>query len=399
MQNMTFPLCFSLFLCDFAAMFELIVTSIPMFVCGFLSLQFLLCLCRRRDSLMVWLLLWSLVATALYACHFIFFNRLMSWLPISDSVYVLCNLSVYPLYLVYLYKLTDERSPSGALQAVSAVYGVLALLVAVLVAVAYGAMTPTEQQQFFAFYLYGADHLISTGTPYVQMILHNACKVLFAAGVVLTIIVGGRRMKRFNTMVDQLYADTDDKSLSDLSNLLIIFLVVALMSLIVNFIGRLWFVSEQGGVRLWLTIPSLLFSILLCAIGWMGQEQRFSIRDMVSYAPSAEEDSLEIGKMQSVASDFVTLMDNEQLYLQPDLRLDVVVKLMGSNRTYLQQALNEQLGMTFSEYVNRRRIEYACRLIARNANISRQEIATICGYNSPATFYRIYKKYAVEGLV
>jgi len=216
---------------------------------------------------------------------------------------------------------------------------------------------------------------------------------------VLTVYVGGRRLKRYNEMVDQFFADTDDKSLRGLTNLLIAFLVVAVVSLVVNFLGRQWFVPDAGETPWLLMVPSVAFSVLLCAIGYLGLQQQFTVADMTVELAAPESSISEFSSELSVADAFVQLMDRERLFLEPDLRLDTVVKRMNTNRTYLLQALNRQLGMSFTEYVNRRRIEYACRLMTRNPNITRQEVATLCGYNTSATFYRNYHKYAVDGLI
>ena len=52
------------------------------------------------------LLLWAVTATLLYAGHFVFFNRITSEISASDTIYVVCNLLVYPLYLYYITMLT-----------------------------------------------------------------------------------------------------------------------------------------------------------------------------------------------------------------------------------------------------------------------------------------------------
>ena len=44
-------------------------------------------------------------------------------------------------------------------------------------------------------------------------VVHHAGKVLFAVGVVVTLWVGTRRVRRYNRLVDSLYADTDNRRL------------------------------------------------------------------------------------------------------------------------------------------------------------------------------------------
>ena len=89
----------------------------------------------------------------------------------------------------------------------------------------------------------------------------------------------------------------------------------------------------------------------------------------------------------------VKLIEGKKLFLQYDLRLDDVAGMLGTNRTYLIYALNEGNGMSFREYVNRLRITYAKQLMAENPELSKSQIATMCGYNTPSSFYRNWKKY------
>ena len=86
-------------------------------------------------------------------------------------------------------------------------------------------------------------------------------------------------------------------------------------------------------------------------------------------------------------------MDSEKLYLQQDLKLDDIVKLLGTNRTYLLNAIKSELNMSFSEYVNKLRIRHAERLMANHPELSKQEIAHQSGYNTLSSFYRNLKLY------
>lgn len=380
-------------------MFESVLISMPMFVCGVLTLELLFTLRGRWCDVRVWLLLWAAVATVLYACHYLFFSRVLWSLPLSDSIYVACNLAVYPLYLVYIYKLTDRRPLSSWLRWGGAAYVLASLSLLAMVTTFYACMTAEELRTFFSHYLYHPQRFRLTGLPAAQALAHDACKVVFAVGVVATVVIGAGRIRRFNRLVDQLYADTDGKSLRSLQAMLAGFLLTAAVSLLVNVLGRQWFIGPHNATCLWLMASSVVFSVLLCAIGWIGLGQQFSIAD-IGNAPL--EDDLppgDDGKMETVVADFVRLMDKEHLYLQPNLRLDTVVRHMNTNRTYLLAALAGKLGMTFTEYVNRRRVEYANTLIARNPDLTRQEVAMACGYNSASTFYRNYRKYAGKALI
>lgn len=369
----------------------------PMFVCGVLALQLVFSLGKRYEVSKAWLLVWAVTATILYACHFVYFRHLTTLLPLTDGIYVVCNMAVYPVYLVYLYVLTDERKPGISLRMTAIAYVLLAVLCSGAVMALYTMMSGDELQQFFTHYLYHTNRSQLSGLSKLQAITHDVCKSLFAIGVFMAVIIGGRRLKRYNLMVDQLYADTEDRSLRGLTTMLVWFLVTAMLSLLANALGRQWFVPDNSWGFVWLSLSSVAFSVMLCGVGVMGLQRQFSVKDIAIESAPAEQLPSRSERLQAVAEEFVALMDKDQLYLQPDLRLDTVVKMMNTNRTYLLQALGGQMGVTFTEYVNRRRIEHACRMLERQPGMRRLDVATACGYSSLVTFYRNYKKYAADG--
>lgn len=56
-------------------------------------------------------------------------------------------------------------------------------------------------------------------------------------------------------------------------------------------------------------------------------------------------------------------MEQDRLYLNTDLSLREVSSAIGSNMKYVSLYLNKMLGLSFYEYVNKYRVEYACKLI------------------------------------
>ena len=87
------------------------------------------------------------------------------------------------------------------------------------------------------------------------------------------------------------------------------------------------------------------------------------------------------------------VMSDEQLYLLPDLKVDDVARRLGTNRRYVQQAMNEELGMTFSEYVNRLRVDYAERVLQQEPGITVEELGQRAGYATKSTFYRNFARF------
>ena len=98
-------------------------------------------------------------------------------------------------------------------------------------------------------------------------------------------------------------------------------------------------------------------------------------------------------KGKSLRERIEVLMNEQQLYLQPQLKLTDVVTALGSNRNYVYQAINVEMGKSFSEYVNCLRIEHAKKLIRSHPDLSFAEVASQSGFASQISFYRNFRHF------
>ena len=76
------------------------------------------------------------------------------------------------------------------------------------------------------------------------------------------------------------------------------------------------------------------------------------------------------------------------------ITLDELARSFGYEKTYLSKIFNSLLGMYLREYLNRYRIAMVNMERKQSAETSLWEIAERCGFESPNTFYRAYKKYS-----
>jgi AraC-like DNA-binding protein len=83
----------------------------------------------------------------------------------------------------------------------------------------------------------------------------------------------------------------------------------------------------------------------------------------------------------------------EDLYKNPDLKLNELAKKINISGHQLSQLLNDNLGKSFAAYLNEYRINEACSLIANNKSIKLEAIGYEVGFNSKSTFYTAFKKH------
>ena len=102
------------------------------------------------------------------------------------------------------------------------------------------------------------------------------------------------------------------------------------------------------------------------------------------------ESELEIWKAK-----ILKLMQDEKLYLQPELNLSDIANRLKTNISVLSGVVNNAFGKNFNDFVNEYRVkEFQERIqLPENKNITLLGVAFDCGFNSKATFNRSFKKF------
>lgn len=87
-------------------------------------------------------------------------------------------------------------------------------------------------------------------------------------------------------------------------------------------------------------------------------------------------------------------MEQDQLYLNPALNLNLVVNHSGLSQKVISTVLNQYMNMSFNDFVNLYRVE-AFKQKIKDPNMQRftiKGIASDCGFSSLATFQRVFKQ-------
>jgi AraC-like DNA-binding protein len=368
-------------------MLTILLAFLPLAVCSFWSIALLLEYAAKRTEVLCRLLVFMLVATLLYLGHFVYFVRALWLMPFVDTLYVMCNLSVYPLFLFYVMQLTKGRvGPRWRLMLLPA------LVAGVVSSALYLLMDDAGRSNFVDSYLYKSAPMGTAPLAHAAAVVHNVCKVVFAVLVVVTFWYGDRCLSAYRREVDLAYADTEGRTLQPIRGLFLLFVVTSVVSFFFNILGRRFFIDSE-----WLlAVPSLLFSSLLFGLGYVGRRRMFSYADLrpVDITEPAEPLGTDVQpRIEEVAREIEKLMDEERFYLNFDLHVEDVARKLGTNSKYVSLALNQIVGVTFSDYVNRRRIAYACELQRQQPELPMTEIARRSGYTAMASFYRNMKRW------
>jgi AraC-like DNA-binding protein len=123
-----------------------------------------------------------------------------------------------------------------------------------------------------------------------------------------------------------------------------------------------------------------------------GRYAAFESATRLLIAEIAETNPLVFQKPNKKNSLVCEILQYAEQNLQADLRLQAVAKKFGYSHEYLSRITHKYLGENWNACVNRLRVRRADALLKAESERSVLEIAYACGFDSPNTFYRAYKK-------
>lgn len=366
---------------------------LPFMVCSMWALHLLLDYLLNRSAVTFRLLVFCLTAVVLYAGHAVFFLHFNNLIPVTDTLYGMANLAVYPMYFLYIVQLTQGRLlPRHWLTLLPSV------LCGVLYAVLYACMDEAETLDFIEKYIYQESFTQMSSIGVALAWTHQFFKLVFLWNVMLIGWLGFKHLHNFEHRMAQMYADLEGRTLRPVHVMLMVFVFASLLSSVSIVVGRQFF---QESVSL-LAIPSVVFSIMLYLVCYIGSRSMFSFADFQAEHRQEIHDDLDeavetdeemTSKIALLARQIEELMTKEEFYLKPDLRVSDVAEKLGTNVKYISMAFNRVIGATFSDYVNCRRISHANELHHHQPNLSMTEVAHRSGYDSMQSFYRNQKKW------
>ena len=341
------------------------IISLPMMVCLFWFIFFLTRFFRSNDEPRIkWtIVLFYLASTVLYTNHWLYFSGAET--HVGAWLYFIANLSVYPLYFMYLRALTRTRSTWDNY----ALFIPTAIIAVLFPTNLHYEWISQEELIFFA-------------------------RVCFAIQVIWVWVRGFRLLHATQQRLDNTYTDDRSFLLRPAHTLLIFIGITAVVSTLLNLLGR-----DVFDGSLLVAIPAVLMSVLLFSLGYVAahtflpketvaQEEEEEEEDRARRATTAETDELLVR--------ITTALREDKLFTNPNLTIQDLATAIGSNRTYVSACINRRSNFSFSQLVAQYRVEHAKTILADPKYSSDHEAITdaiaLSGFTSDQTFYRVFKE-------
>ena len=340
------------------------IISLPMMVCLFWLIFFLTRMFRSDNEprIKIAILLFYFASTVLYTNHWLYFSDQST--PMGAYTYLLANLSVYPIYYMYLRALTRTRATWD---------NYVLFLPAALTAIIFPI------------------HLHFAWLEQAHLLL--IARICFAIQVVWVWICGFRLLRATQQRLDNTYADNRSFLLQPTHTLLVLIGITAVASTLLNILGR-----DTFDGSLLVCIPAVLMSILLFSLGYIAAH---TILPKETVAQEEEEEEVKARRATTAETDELmykigTAMREQQLFTNPHLTIQDLASAVGSNRTYVSNCINRCTGYSFSQYVARYRVEHAQQVLLSPQYTSDHDAIAdaiaLSGFASDQTFYRLFKE-------
>lgn len=173
-------------------------------------------------------------------------------------------------------------------------------------------------------------------------------------------------------------------------------------------VGRLSQEQADGSkaVWLWMTIAALLLTAAALLI-ILYRKRRPTETIGMGAAPiteaaetgEEEEEAEESDKTNNgieLMSQISQLMEQEQLYLDSDLKLADLATRLHTNRNAVSACINSQRGYSFSQFISNYRVEHAKQLLRQHPDMKMTEVWMQSGFTTESSFFRAFK--AATGL-
>ena len=325
------------------------------------------------------------IACLLFFSHLLYFLPLPGWYHYADPFYHLFSLLVYPIYYVYIRLLTVDRVFDWKKHGV---YFLPALLLFLLYLAGVLLMTKDEHLDYLYRLLLSGEKL--RGIFLYQKSVYLTCRVVFIIQGLVYMWLSIRLVAANKKNVQNYYANTSADNLDKIYWLNISLFVTIVFGIILSLIGKENFVSDEKS----LILPSVIFSVTLFVIGWLGNIQRAVLTESGDQFqdPVIEriEEEYEPDHLEDIRKKIKLLFDEGKIFLNKDLTIWEVARVVGTNRTYVSSVINNDFKQNFSSFVNSYRVKHAKMLQGNNPDISKQDLAEMSGFGSQVSMKRAF---------
>ena len=253
----------------------------------------------------------------------------------------------------------------------------------------------------FPFYSQSADAklalLLGTGSRNVPSYLFISILYLYTLQTIGYIIITSRMLSKYEKTYKEESANTKVISIEWLRTL--IYILIAFLA--IDFIiGTSFMITKSNNDNYgYASIITVSLFIYFIAYNLILHPNRVFVKTTANIEDQKEptkykNSSLEVPESEEIENRLRNIMSKDKPYLNEELKISDLAKMVQVSSHKLSQVLNQNYQQSFYHFINHHRIqEVQKQLLEENTHqITIQTIALQCGFNSNASFYRVFKQ-------
>lgn len=368
-------------------MIETIAILSPIFVSLLWALIFIFSF-SRENKLNLLLALFMISAFLLYLSHGLFYetNHLIYFK--IEPIYLITNLSVYPLYYLYIRFLTvDQRFKKEHY-----CHFIPALVIG-LSSFIIGLLMNSDERIFYVEefqYHRNFEAFRSYSASWIRMAIFLLSRIIFIYQVFYALLKGILLIQQHEDRILNSYSNKKGKSLFWVKFMTISFLLTSCVSIVLAIIGRNRFVESKE----LLIVPSMVFSAMIFLIGFQGNRLR-----PIPVKCAGDRNLTANGRTRGEMKEkLINLFQDDKIFKNPELKICDISDSIKEDSSNISRLINDEFKVNFCDFVNQYRISVAKTMLldATDKQLTMSEIAREAGFVSVESFIRVFKEY--EGM-
>ncbi len=195
-------------------------------------------------------------------------------------------------------------------------------------------------------------------------------------------------IRRYNKSLTLYYSEVESLRRNWYYRIMTILVFLEMSYFIAGFLCDRYAVDTATRCLIFLSYDVMCSVVLGIFVNFMLRIKEEDDGEDAAATPSGDEDME--GSEPIWTAELERVMNEERPYLESDISLASLARLVGTNRTYLSGYLNREKNVNFYEYVNGFRLEYAAKLLKETSNAI-NDVARESGFSDMRVFRKLFK--------
>lgn len=323
-----------------------------------------------------------LIASLIFFSNLLYFGEFKNLYAIVDPFFILATVVVHPIFYIYFRLLTVDPKFEIKKHGKYFVPGFIVFLLYLGGAINIGFDAYKE------WLFTSTSALPVTSQKYMDAICLIS-RMLFLFQAILAIKANIQLIGKFGRKARNFYSNSKNTNTIYVYMANYIMIAIAVVSIVDVVLGRESVKASPEGIM----IQASVYVLLIFLLGLLTHQQEIlnPVYDTNEDTDLDDEEPENIIQkdivFESVADELLhekinLLFQNPKFFLNPNLTINEVASVVGTNRTYISGFINKYYGQNFCTFVNSFRYNHVLITVRRYPDTSLYELSETCGYGS-----------------